>query len=57
MNDIDIVYTMWANLKKTPSMEVNTFFIIITIKYNYIYKIYFICKTNSVILGRTSCFP
>ncbi|XP_045458728.1 coiled-coil domain-containing protein 25 [Melitaea cinxia] len=22
MNDIDIVYTMWANLKKTPSMEV-----------------------------------
>lgn len=23
MNDIDIVYTMWSNLKKTPSMEVN----------------------------------
>ncbi|XP_041976957.1 coiled-coil domain-containing protein 25 [Aricia agestis] len=22
MNDIDIVYTMWANLKKTPTMEV-----------------------------------
>ncbi|CAG4968245.1 unnamed protein product [Colias eurytheme] len=22
MNDIDIVYTMWSNLKKTPSMEV-----------------------------------
>lgn len=22
MNDIDIVYTMWANLKKTASMEV-----------------------------------
>ncbi|KAJ2953526.1 hypothetical protein O0L34_g1128 [Tuta absoluta] len=22
MNDIDIVYTMWANLKKTPAMEV-----------------------------------
>lgn len=22
MNDIDIVYTMWANLKKTPGMEV-----------------------------------
>lgn len=22
MNDIEIVYTMWANLKKTPGMEV-----------------------------------
>lgn len=22
MNDIEVVYTMWANLKKTPSMEV-----------------------------------
>jgi len=22
MNDIDVVYTMWANLKKTESMEV-----------------------------------
>ncbi|XP_023014156.1 coiled-coil domain-containing protein 25 [Leptinotarsa decemlineata] len=22
MNDVDIVYTMWANLKKTPGMEV-----------------------------------
>lgn len=22
MNDVDVVYTMWANLKKTPSMEV-----------------------------------
>lgn len=25
MNDIDIVYTMWANLKKTAGMEVNTY--------------------------------
>lgn len=24
MNDIDIVYTMWANLKKTASMEVGS---------------------------------
>lgn len=23
MNDIDIVYTMWANLKKTAGMEVS----------------------------------
>jgi hypothetical protein len=22
MNDIEVVYTMWANLKKTPAMEV-----------------------------------
>lgn len=22
MNDIDVVYTMWSNLKKTPSMDV-----------------------------------
>lgn len=22
MNNIDVVYTMWANLKKTPAMEV-----------------------------------
>lgn len=22
MNDIDVVYTMWSNLKKTPSMEI-----------------------------------
>lgn len=22
MNDIDVVYTMWSNLKKTPGMEV-----------------------------------
>lgn len=22
MNDVDVVYTMWANLKKTPDMDV-----------------------------------
>lgn len=22
MNDIEVVYTMWSNLKKTPAMEV-----------------------------------
>lgn len=22
MNNIDVVYTMWSNLKKTPSMDV-----------------------------------
>lgn len=22
MNDVDVVYTMWHNLKKTPAMEV-----------------------------------
>lgn len=22
MNDVEVVYTMWANLKKTPGMEV-----------------------------------
>lgn len=22
MNNVDVVYTMWANLKKTPAMEV-----------------------------------
>lgn len=22
MNDVDVVYTMWSNLKKTPDMEV-----------------------------------
>lgn len=22
MNDVDVVYTMWANLKKTPAMDV-----------------------------------
>lgn len=22
MNDVDVVYTLWSNLKKTPAMEV-----------------------------------
>lgn len=22
MNDVDVVYTMWSNLKKTPAMDV-----------------------------------
>lgn len=48
MNDIDIVYTMWANLKKTPSMEVN---ILLLLPLNIIIDIlypFFICKNNSV---------